>query len=131
MSQETPKDFESIVREDGRYPIEAFAFLQDGLKRAVREVYGQQAELEGGPHHVTGEQLCHALRAEAVERWGLLARTVLKRWNINSTLDFGRMVFLLTENGLWQKTEEDTLEDFRDVYDFDEAFGPDSLGEQL
>jgi len=131
MSKETPKDFETIVREDGRYPIEAFMFLQDSLKRAVKEVYGEQAEQEEGPHHVTGRQLCYALRDEAIERWGLLARTVLKRWGINSTLDFGRMVFLLTENGLWQKTEEDKLEDFRDVYDFDEAFGPSSLEEEL
>ncbi|RLC67111.1 MAG: hypothetical protein DRI52_11215 [Chloroflexi bacterium] len=131
MKDNPPKDLETIVREDGRYPLEAFMFLQDGLKRAVKEVYGERAEREEGPHHVTGQQLCYALRDEAIERWGLLARTVLKRWGINSTLDFGRMVFLLTENGLWQKTEEDKLEDFRDVYDFDEAFGPSSLGEEL
>ena len=37
------------------------------------------------------------------------------------------MVYLLVENELMGKTEDDSLEDFRDVYDFDEAFGPGEI----
>jgi uncharacterized repeat protein (TIGR04138 family) len=47
---------------------------------------------------------------------------VLRRWNITSTLDFGRIVFLLIEEGQMQKVEEDTLDDFKNVYDFKSAF---------
>ena len=54
----------------------------------------------------------------------MLARTVLARWNIRATADFGEMVYLLIANGAMSKTDEDSLEDFRDVYDFDEAFTP-------
>jgi len=108
---------------DGRYPLDAFGFLHGSLGRAVKQVYGEQAESEG-PHHVSGSQLCAALRDEALQRWGLLAGRVLARWNIHSTLDFGNMVYLLVTNDLMQKTEQDSIEDFRDVYDFDEAFGP-------
>ncbi len=121
MSQRPEEILERVVREDGRYPLEAFTFLLDGLRRAVRQVHGERTDPQT-PSHVTGAQFCHALRDEAIERWGGLARTVLKRWNIHSTMDFGEMVYLLVNNGLMHKTEEDSLEDFRDVYDFEAAF---------
>lgn len=123
MSKKPEKQLAEAVQEDGRYPLEAFAFLLDSLRRAAKQVYGDAVD-EDAPHHVTGRQLCLGLRDEALERWGMLARTVLARWNVHSTLDFGEMVYLLVENGHMHKTDEDSLADFRDVYDFDEAFGP-------
>lgn len=113
--------FEDVIRKDGRYPREAFAFMQEGLNRAVKKVHGE-AELAPGKRHVTGRQLCLAMRELAVENWGLLARLVLQRWNIRATIDFGNMVYLLIDHDLMAKTEEDSIEDFRDVFDFAEAF---------
>ena len=57
-------------------------------------------------------------------RWplGVAGRTVLERWGITSTMDFGRIVFVLIENSILQKTNEDTINDFRNVYDFRTAF---------
>ena len=137
------KSIEDIIRADGRYPPEAFEFLlKEGLAHAVREVYdspgrqggegshgapigqAKRSAIPDGPaRHVTGRQLCLALRDEAIEKWGMLAAVVLAKWNIRSTLDFGNMVYLLIEHGMMQKTEEDSVEDFRDVFDFAEAFG--------
>ncbi len=119
------RPMEEVIREDGRYPLEAFAFLHDGLGQAVRSAHGEPPETppaEPGQRHVTGAQLCCSLRDAAVERWGLLARTVLRRWNIHATIDFGNMVYLLIENRYMKRTAEDSIEDFRDVYPFDEAF---------
>ena len=59
----------------------------------------------------------------ALIRWGLLARSVLERWNIKRTRDFGEIVFLLVNNGWMQKEPQDRIEDFDNVYDFSEAFG--------
>ena len=116
-----PEDVEQAIRDDGRYPPEAYAFLHEGLARAAKDAY--ETELaEGGQHHVSGQELCEALRDQAIERWGMLARTVLAKWNINTTIDFGQMVYLLIEHDYMRKTPEDSLEDFRDVYGFDEAF---------
>ena len=139
MTDEPAKSLEQVVREDGRYPLEAFAFLHDGLARGVLQVYGDQEPdepppVEGEPpaprtKHVTGQQLCDGLRAEAIERWGLMARTVLGRWNVHATIDFGNMVYLLIENQLMQKTDSDSIEDFRDVYDFHSAFGGEGVFE--
>jgi uncharacterized repeat protein (TIGR04138 family) len=47
---------------------------------------------------------------------------VLKRWNLKRTADFGRIVFALVDGGLMQKTDDDSIEDFRDVFDFKSAF---------
>lgn len=32
------------------------------------------------------------------------------------------MVYLLVDNGFMQKTDEDSLDDFRSVYEFEQAF---------
>jgi uncharacterized repeat protein (TIGR04138 family) len=125
MSKSSEQLLIELVRQDGRYPLEAYAFLHEGLARAVRQCHGEAAAANR-PRHVTGQQLCLALRDEATERWGMLARTVLGRWRIRATLDFGNMVYLLVNNNLMQKNDEDSLDDFRDVYSFDDAFAGDS-----
>lgn len=77
---------------------------------------------EENSRHVSGQQLCEGLRMYAIEQWGMMAGTVLQRWNLRGTIDFGRIVFALVDGGLMHKTERDRLDDFRDIYDFDRAF---------
>lgn len=72
--------------------------------------------------HVGGRDLCWGLRDFALRRWGMMARLVLETWNIRKTEDFGRIVFGFIEADLMQKQPEDSLDDFQDVYCFDEAF---------
>ena len=50
-----------------------------------------------------------------------MAKCVLNCWGVQSTGDFGEIVFNLIEAGLMSKTDEDTRADFRDVYDLDQA----------
>jgi uncharacterized repeat protein (TIGR04138 family) len=121
MSDESEKSMEEVIRKDGRYPLEAFAFLHEGLGAAVKTTHGSKSQ-PAGPRHVSGQELCLALRDIAIQRWGMLARTVLERWNIRSTIDFGNMVYLLVNNDFMKKTDEDSLEDFRDVFNFEQAF---------
>jgi len=121
LSMGSEEPVEKVILEDGRYPLEAFAFLHEALAYAVEQVYGEQVE-GGEEKHVSGKQLCVALRDLAIKRWGLLARTVLAKWNIHATIDFGNMVYLLVQHKVWRKRQEDSVEDFRDVFDFAEAF---------
>ena len=97
--------------------------LPEGVAQAVREAGG----CEMLNRHISGQDLCWGLRDYAQHRWGSLAQLVLGRWRIESTLDFGKIVFILVENDLLQKEPNDTLEDFRDVFDFDEALSPTIL----
>ena len=48
--------------------------------------------------------------------------TVFEEWGIHSCEDFGNMVFLMVENNLLRKQEQDRPEAFREGYSFDEAF---------
>ncbi|HWB52647.1 MAG TPA: Minf_1886 family protein [Tepidisphaeraceae bacterium] len=120
-SDEPEKTLHEVMQELGIYPIEAFEFVQKGLSYTVNKTHGP-ADQSQGSRHVSGQQLCLGLRDYALMQWGMLAGTVLHRWNINSTYDFGRIVFALIDAGFMQKTERDTIEDFRAVYDFRQSF---------
>jgi uncharacterized repeat protein (TIGR04138 family) len=112
---------QEVVDSVGVYPADAYIFVQQGLSYTVEKIHGEVPE-PNASHHISGRDLCLGLREVALDRWGYLARTVLQRWNITSTLDFGRIVFAMVEHQLMQKTEQDQLNDFRQVYDFHTAF---------
>jgi len=132
----TPKPQPSRIkspRVPGPYPPEAYEFVQDGLTFTANTIHGvpgaeqpeerTAAELPGeSSRHVSGQQLCLGLRDFAIDRYGFLAPAVLEHWHIRRTDDFGRIVFNLIEAGCMSKTAEDSLEDFRCVFDFGEAF---------
>ncbi|MEQ8845358.1 MAG: hypothetical protein RIB58_10945 [Phycisphaerales bacterium] len=111
------------------------AAAPDGGGNAASELLGELFSVEqlsldedgaeAVGRHVSGQELCLGLRSLAVEKYGLLARTVLRGWGVGSTEDFGRIVYAMVEAGLLRTSERDSLDDFRGVYDFDEAFdGP-------
>lgn len=68
--------------------------------------------------HVSGSELAWACRDLALERFGLLARTVLEHWGVTATADFGRLVYALVDIGLLSTQPGDREEDFHGVYEF-------------
>jgi uncharacterized repeat protein (TIGR04138 family) len=52
---------------------------------------------------------------------------VLAGWNVRRTDDFGRIVFAMIDAGLFSKSSRDSIDDFRGVFDFQEAFSRDRL----
>ncbi len=121
QQQQHSVDWNKIL-ESVPYPIEAFAFVRDGLNFAVQRVHDDPESLPDEDRHISGQQLCLGLRELAIERYGLMAPVVLEHWRVRRTFDFGRIVFTMIDAGLMTKTSHDTLEDFQAVYDFDEAF---------
>ena len=163
MPREPKKPIEEVIADLGRYPPEAFAFVQECIGVAADKAHSPMSPDEvhvvqwlahedivpdelveryerqdlppdirealdriGGPtkmnRHVSGQQLCWAVRDTALEQWGLMARSVLTRWNIQNTEDIGKIVFALVESDWLQKQPDDSIKDFRDVYPFEEAF---------
>jgi uncharacterized repeat protein (TIGR04138 family) len=134
---EPPPSILDLIRQDKRYRLEAYAFVFEALHYAqtVMELgklseseLGEPSspdldEAERGPQrHVTGQELCEAIRRYALDQYGFMALTVLKSWGIRCTGDFGEIVFNLIRVGRMRKTKHDRREDFDDVYDFDTAF---------
>lgn len=125
MAKSAAQSVSRLVVQQRPYPAEALEFVREGLAHTVRMVHGREpADLDVSEHHhVSGRQLCLGLRSLAIEKWGRLSGLVLRRWGVTETLDFGRIVFDMVEAGVLRTSEEDTLEDFRDVFTFEEAFG--------
>ena len=122
MEEPGQLNWAAIHRSAGPYPPEAFAFVQHGLRYTIDQIRRHDPSMPEEGRHVSGQELCLGLRDFAVRQYGLLARTVFSRWNITQTDDFGRIVFAMVEHGLMRKTDEDSIDDFRSVYDFEEAF---------
>jgi uncharacterized repeat protein (TIGR04138 family) len=128
-------DFAKLLKEDRRYPLEAYIFIFESLHYA-QEVLGlgsdspsepgvespREKEDAGPQRHVTGQQLCEAIRQFALEQYGYMAKLVLSNWGMHTTRDFGEIVFNLIRVGRMRKTPQDRREDFDDVFDFEQAF---------
>jgi uncharacterized repeat protein (TIGR04138 family) len=129
-----------LLCEDRRYKLEAYQFVRLGLSYA-QEVLGLGGEPAAGgaepeqsdeevddedaprrPRHVSGQDLCVALRKLAQEQYGLMAKLVLASWGVRATSDFGEIVYNLIKIGEMSKSDGDRRADFDDVYDFEQAF---------
>ncbi len=108
-----------LVARDGRYRPDAYRFVFEGLDYTLRSL-GRK----GG--HVSGRELLEGIRDCALDQFGGLAGLVFEQWGIRCTGDFGEIVFNLVEAGLMGKTESDSREDFRDVYEFRDVFRVDA-----
>jgi uncharacterized repeat protein (TIGR04138 family) len=109
------KNIEQIAREDGRYSINGIRFVYEGLGYTAKKVANE-------PKHVSGQILCEGLRKLAVEKWGPLSLLVLNTWGIQSTRDFGEIVWLMIKNEWMSAQPSDSIDDFDDVYDFKTVF---------
>ena len=110
---------QTIHRKDPRYKPEAYFFVLAALHFTVSHLPERR--------HIAGKELLAGIRIYGLDQFGPLARQVFDYWGVRSTEDFGRIVFSLVDAKLLGKTEEDSLADFQDVYDFSEAFDPDPL----
>ena len=109
-----------IAADDGRYSAEAFRFVFESLEPAVR-IAGRES-CEGHERHVSGQELLQGLKDHAVDTFGPLAGHVWRSWGLKRTVDWGEIVFALVKAGLLNRQDTDSIEDFRDGFDFDEAF---------
>lgn len=134
-----------LLREDRRYKLEAYVFVFEALNYAHNTLgLGQpdeqrekkekstagkeakakrqpkrEAEEEVNERHLTGQELCEAIRLYALEQYGLLAKCVLNSWGVYTTGDFGEIVFNLIRIEQMRKTDADRREDFDNVFDFE------------
>ena len=111
-----------ILKDDARFDKRAYHFVRAGLDFTVKELKKRDPERAKRSQHVAGQELLHGFRAYAIEQFGPLAHTVLTDWGLKRCRDFGEIVFKLIEYNVLSKTDNDCLEDFAEIFDFDEAF---------
>ncbi len=105
---------QEIVESDTRYDIETYFLVQKALGFLISSLDERR--------HVTGRELLEAIRQVIRREYGPLGRDVLEHWGVYRCEDFGEIVFNMVDRGLLKKTETDSREDFKDGYDFEEAF---------
>lgn len=105
---------ESLAERRGSYRAEAYFWVLRALE-FTRQKHQR-------PGHVSGRELAEGARDYALHEFGPMAIEVLRHWGIHRTADFGRIVYDLIELEVLRRTDEDSLEDFDEVYDFQEAF---------
>jgi uncharacterized repeat protein (TIGR04138 family) len=117
----------NIVQADTRYQYGAYTFVQEALKY-TQKMLGRGAASQassGGKErqaHVGGKELLEGVKGYALETYGPMAMTVLAEFGIHSCEDIGEIVFTLITHKLASKSETDSREDFKNGYDFYEAF---------
>lgn len=127
-----------VVNQDPRYPVEAYEFVREALAYAAdsmelsshvyaepdddAESVSQRARRE---RHLTGQQLCEAIRRYALNQYGYMAKVVLNNWCLDTTSCFGDIVYNLISAGVMKKSSEDKRSHFDNVYDFDNVFQAD------
>ncbi|MFH0777270.1 MAG: Minf_1886 family protein [Candidatus Eisenbacteria bacterium] len=105
---------ERIVEKDPRFKMAAYGFVMLALNYTLSKL--------DRPRHVTGRELLDGIRKFGLDQYGPMTKTVFNYWGVQTTRDFGEIVFNLVTHNLLGKTEEDNLEDFVNIYDFEEEF---------
>lgn len=102
------------ARSGTRYDERAFLFVLEAIEYLQMRLDARR--------HVSGVELSWACRDLGLERFGLIARTVLECWGVRDTSDWGRIVYAMIDAQLLSAEPGDRIEDFDGVYDFVAAF---------
>jgi len=116
-------DLRKLALSDGRYSPEALRFLFESLSIAI-ELAGKDGA-EGPERHVSGQEVLAGMREHAARSFGPLAAAVWRQWGVHKTIDWGRIVFMLVDAGMLNRQESDSVEDFADGFDYEQAFVED------
>lgn len=98
-----------------RFVFEALQYMQEKLRKPRHD------DVEDESAHLSGQELLVGIRELGLHKYGLMARWVFRHWGVHSTEDFGRIVFELVDRGEMRKTDRDRINDFLEVYEFEEA----------
>jgi uncharacterized repeat protein (TIGR04138 family) len=109
-------DLHELAAGIGRYDVEAFCFVSQGLRHAAKL---HRKDLRSGTErHLAAPQLVDGVLDLAAERFGLLAHLVLSSWGLRCSEDIGSITFALIENKVFSKQPSDRIEDFYGGPDF-------------
>ena len=110
-------DIEALAERDGRYSRAAYLFVYDAQQHTGEKL--GKASMPREQRHVSGRDLIYGISEYALDQFGPLTLTVFDHWGIRETRDFGEIVFNLVNDNLMSKTDDDRIEDFTDVFEFD------------
>jgi uncharacterized repeat protein (TIGR04138 family) len=111
---------ENIMARDNRYDCEAYAFVRDALDFTLK--LRKKGTRDEEQRHVSGQELLEGVRQYALKEFGPMVMTVLSYWGIHKCEDVGDIVFNLIHEGIFGKSDHDSISDFKNGFSFREAF---------
>ncbi len=119
MDNQLHKKIVRLADGYGLYSVNAYYFILDALR-----VTSQKIQKKDPSHskHLSGKELSLGIKDYAINRFGCMSYTVMTLWGIDKTDDFGKIVYHLIDAGLLGKSGDDSIDDFKNIFDFEEAF---------
>ena len=110
-NSEVIRTIRGMLDKDRRYSFEAYRYLVDRL--LGDKVVGS---------HVKTKDLLKKFKETGIKDFGPLAGMVFEDWGLRSTEDIGNVLRNLVDHRFIYMNANDDFGDFRDGYDFREAF---------
>lgn len=107
-----------IIKNDPRYTPEAYEFMSNAVAFTAHKL----KRLSKVNRHITGKELLEGVKDYALQEFGPMSGEILKSWGLKDSLSIGHVVFNMVDNKLLGKNDRDSIEDFKDGFDFDETF---------
>lgn len=102
--------FADILARDKRYDAKAYTLLM--------EVFRNLCDSKD----INYTMILDEFKELVLDQYGPMSYTLLTQWGLSESMDIGEMMVNLVESGRVGKSDNDNYEDFRDGYDFKEAF---------
>ena len=109
---------DKIVAGDTRYDREGYVFVKNALDFTAK----QKKRKDAAALHVSGQELLEGVRQYALKEFGPMVMTVFAYWGIRNCEDIGEIVFSLIRADAFRKTDEDSIEHFKNGFSFRAAF---------
>jgi uncharacterized repeat protein (TIGR04138 family) len=111
---------DELVRSKARYPRDAYEFVREALDFTMRKhKKGAQQQKD---RHISGQELLEGAREYALNQFGPMTWTLLESWNLKRCEDIGEIVYHMVEVQILRTRKGDSLDDFKNGYDFETAF---------
>ena len=108
------------MARDDRYDSEAYAFVRDALDFTIK--LRKKGSKDEAQRHVSGQELLEGVRQYALKEFGPMVMTVFSYWGIHKCEDVGNIVFNLINKEIFGKSDHDSINDFKNGFNFREAF---------
>jgi len=109
---------EKIINNDPRFSEEAYEFISDAVIYTTQRI----EKKANTTRHISGQELLEGIKHFAISQFGPLTQEVLATWGITDTISIGHIVFNMVDHHLLGSTEEDSIDDFKNGFDFNTAF---------
>jgi uncharacterized repeat protein (TIGR04138 family) len=108
-----------IVIQDTRYSFDGYVFINEAVIYTVKK--SEESRMENESSHISGPELLNGVMEYALKNFGPTAYSVFCEWGILDSMAIGNIVFNMIEHRILSRSENDSIKDFENAFDFETA----------